>query len=252
MLQLAQQGEAALAGPLGCWPRAPRPRRAAPRAVRRLSSGLVDLVLQDEQIAAVEQDAERGPETLHGPLRRVGGRLDVAAPDELGPALAGRARRRGGTRRESPGGCGACAPASGSRSTRLGKVASTSGDVRVLSGGDHQGAGRVALGQLRHPPGDAAADGREIVGEQELGSGHSANLLDDRGERGLVAVDHSGQGKLALDSPSRRLSESPTSLGILEQLADGGRQRIGVARRHQHALPRRFPPAPRSRPHPRR
>ena len=57
-----------------------------------LDGRLMHLVLQDEQIAAVQQDAERRAGALHGPLGRIGGRLDVAAPDELGVGRPGEHR----------------------------------------------------------------------------------------------------------------------------------------------------------------
>ena len=41
--------------------------------------------------------------------------------------------------------------------------------VALVTGGDDQASRRIAPGELRHPARDAAADRREIVGEQQVG-----------------------------------------------------------------------------------
>jgi hypothetical protein len=90
-LQLAQQGETALPGPLAVGDQY-RGRRQQRARRAPLEQRLVDLVLENEQIAAVQQHAERRAETLHGPLGGVRGGLHVAAPDELRAALPGEHR----------------------------------------------------------------------------------------------------------------------------------------------------------------
>ena len=48
----------------------------------------MDLVLEPEQVAAVNQDAVGNPEPFVEPLGRIGRRAELAAPHESGMTLA--------------------------------------------------------------------------------------------------------------------------------------------------------------------
>ncbi len=173
-LELAQEGKAAVAGPfaVGYQHRGRSEQRGGGGPLERR---LMNLMLQDEQITAVQQDPERRPDALAGPLGRVRGGLDVAAPDELGAVGA---RQHGGPARPEQDPLDGAEPPGRDREAvhRVGEGCVHVGGVRMQAGGDHQRPGRVPPGQLRHPPRDAAADRGEVVREEELRR-HPHNLV---------------------------------------------------------------------------
>ena len=114
---------------------------------------------------------------LHRPLGRVGGGLDVAAPDELGVGRPGEHRHPARPEQQP---WNAAEPACRNRQPvdPVGKGRVDVRGVGVLTGGDDQRAGGIPPSQLRHPARDAAADRREVVGEQQVGR-HGRNLAGD-------------------------------------------------------------------------
>ena len=160
-----------------------------------------------------------------GPLGRIGGGLDVAAPDELGVGGPREHRDAAGpeqdalmvrSRRE----------AMASRSTRLGKAASTSEASGRLPVETTSDPGGIALGELGHPARDSAADRRKIVGEQQVGP-HPDNLAKHRREPSHEAAG-GGRNREMVNRARGRApdrSERATTASAMAAGSSGGTRR---------------------------
>ena len=153
---------------------------AGPRAVRHqhgssaedrlrrapLEARVPDFVLLGEQVAAVEVHPIGNAAALEYPAGRVARRLHVAAMDETDVVLAGEAGRATRPEQQSRQRLRG-APADGETIHRAVELRVHVGGVGLLRGGDDQLPGGIAAGELTVQAGDAAAQRREVVREEQ-------------------------------------------------------------------------------------